>query len=159
MRRMLYGVLLLSACHRDITAPTTALLVTASVSRASFRAGDTVTVLVTVFNRSGQPQTIEGDGCGFLFFEVTTPDGSVVGPNGRLCSMILIPKTLVPGEQYSSTQSWNGTAFGNGPGASLPMLTPGTYFVVGQAFPIGSDGSSEPLPAIDHVPAVIAITR
>ena len=159
MRRMLYGVLLLSACSRDITAPTTALLVTASVSRASFHAGDTVTVLMTVFNRSGQPQTIGGDGCGFLRFEVTTADGSVVGPNGLLCTMILIPKTLAPGEQYSSTQSWNGSAFGNGPGAPLQMLTAGTYFVVGQAFPIGSDGSSEPLPAVDHVPAVIAITR
>jgi hypothetical protein len=159
MRRVLCGVLLLAGCSRDITAPTTALLVTASVSRASFRAGDTVTVLMTVFNRSGRPQTIGGDGCGFLRFEVTTPDGSVVGPDGLLCSMILITKTLAPGEQYSSTQSWNGTASGNGRGTPLQMLTPGTYFVVGRAFPIGSDGSSEPLPAIDHVPAVIAITR
>jgi hypothetical protein len=159
MRRMLYGGLLLSACSRDITAPTTALLVTASVSRASFRAGDTVTVLVTVFNRSGRPQTIGGNGCGFLFFQVTTPEGSVVGPNGLLCSAILIPKTLAPGEQYSSTQSWNGTAFGNGPGAPLPMLTPGTYFVVGEVGTYGSDGPFEALPAIDHVPAVIAITR
>jgi len=123
------------------------------------RSGDTVTVLVTVFNRSGQPQTIGGNGCGFLFFEVTTPEGLVVGPNGLLCSAILIPKTLAPGEQYSSTRSWNGTAFGNGPGAPLPMLTPGTYFVVGEVGAYGSDDSSEALPAIDHVPAVIAITR
>jgi hypothetical protein len=73
--------------------------------------------------------------------------------------MIAIAKTLAPGEQYSSTQSLNGTASGNGRGTSLQMLTPGMYFVVGQAVPMGSDGSSEPLPAIDHVPTVIAITR
>ena len=159
MRCILYGVLLLAACSRDITAPTPALLVTASVSRTAFRVGDTVSVLVSVFNRSAQPQTIGGSGCGLLGFEITTPDGTVVGPNPIPCIAILILKTLAPGEQYSETQSWNGSAIETVTDPPPRSLTPGTYFVVGAVYPYSPGGLSKANLAIDHVPAVIAISR
>jgi len=157
VRFIICGVLLLSACGRDLTAPRPALLVTASVSRTSFRAGDTVTVLVTVFNRSSQPQTIDGFPC--VIFEVTAQDGSVVGPNGRFCSADLVLKTLAPGEQFSLSQSWNGAALGNGAGAPIVMLPSGTYLVVGTFGVYVPDPTSVPLPATDRVPAVVGITR
>jgi hypothetical protein len=158
MCRLLGGLFLLAGCAGDVTAPATALLVTASVSRESFRVGDTVTVLVTVFNRSGQPQTIGGGGCGFLGFDVTTQDGTVVGPKSAFCSAVLYLKTLTPGEQYSEAQPWTGSALGPATDTPTLWLTPGTYVVIGAVASYRPDGSSETPPATDHVPALIAIT-
>jgi hypothetical protein len=159
MRRSLIVIpLLFAACARDLTAPATDLLVTASASRGSFRVGDTVTVRVTVFNRSSQPQTIGGGGCGFLGFEVTTPAGSMVGPNSVFCSSELVLKTLAPGDQYSENQVWTGSAIGNGAGMPLQMLSPGAYVVTGGVLPLSSGGSEEAPRVIEYVPARVTIT-
>jgi hypothetical protein len=159
MRRSLIAVpLLLAACARDLTAPATDLLVTASASRDSFRVGDTVTVRVTVFNRSGQPQTIGGGGCGFLGFQVTTPSGAMVGPSSAFCSAELVLKTLGPGDQYSEDEVWTGSAIGNGAGTALQMLSPGSYVVTGDVDPLSAQGSAEAPRAIEYVAAKVTIT-
>jgi hypothetical protein len=113
---------------------------------------------VTVFNRSSQPQTIGGDFCGFLGFEVTTSDGSVVGPGSVFCSAILILKTLAPGDQYSENQVWTGSAIGNGAGTQPQMLSPGAYIVTGGVSPLSPEGSAEAPRVIEYVPAQVTIT-
>jgi len=150
MRIVLAAVFLLAACARDITAPARALIVTASVSPSTFRAGDSVTVLVTVVNRSDQPQSIETNQCGRAFV-VTPPSGAEVGPDPLPCLAYSAPRSLAPGEQYTWSDSWYGR--GSVP-ESTPHLQPGAYIAAG-ASSIPLHGTSE---TITLVPSNIQVT-
>lgn len=160
MRRIICVLLIATACAKDVTAPAPSLLVTTSVSRDSIRAGDTVSVLVTVYNRSAEPQTISGGGCGFIGFDVTDSTGAVVGgPPSQFCAAFLALKVLAPGDQYAATLTWTGTALG-GPADEPPtFLSPGAYFIDGGAALSGPDGSTVSQSGIELVPAHITIVR
>ena len=158
MRRLLCVLLLATACAKDVTAPAAALLITASVSRDSVRAGDTVSVLVTVFNRSTEPQTLGNEGCAFIGFDVTNSAGSIVGPVWSVfCGAPLVMKTLAPGEQISATQVWTGTGVGGGSDTSPQFLPPGNYIVTGDADLVSSDGSTIPQSGVERVPVRVTI--
>jgi hypothetical protein len=128
MYRLLFGLLLLAACSGDVTAPLaiqdTELVVVASISPSTFRAGDSVTVVVTVVNRSDVSQAIELNQCSRAFV-VTTTDGSVVGPDAVGCLLYSARMALAPGASYSWSVPW----FGRGSAPFSPMLKPGDYIV------------------------------
>ena len=141
MRFTTVFVLLLVASCRSATSPVGALEVATAVSPSSFRVGESVSVVVTVTNRTDQAQTIDSNSCP-VAFEVTTADGSVVGPRPRVCSAVFIPKILAAGEQFVFTQTWSGDAFGAGVDSPPAMLGPGTYLVRGRSFGAISNSSA-----------------
>jgi hypothetical protein len=131
MNRLLFGLLLLAACSSDVTAPLsipdTELVVVVSISPSTFRAGDSVTVVVTVVNRSDLPQAIELNQCNRAF-AVTTAEGLVVGPDAGACLLYSARMDLKPGASYSWSVPW----FGRGSAqTSTPALKPGDYVVTG----------------------------
>lgn len=133
MRYIVIAALVVVACRRQVTSPFGRLEVTAGVVPSSFRTGDKVTVTVVVTNRAGRAQTIETNEC-FPSFEVTTSDGTVVGPGQRTCSAIAKQTVLEPGRQFVIAQTWSGDAVRAGVDSPAVMLAPGTYLVHGRSF-------------------------
>lgn len=132
MRSIVAASLVLAACSR-LTSPTGRFEVTTEVAPASFRVGEVVAVTVTVTNRTDRAQAIETNGC-LPSFEVTTANGTVVGPSQRTCSLLSLPRILESGEEFVFTQTWSGDAIRAGADAPPVMLTPGAYLVRGRPF-------------------------
>jgi len=150
MNRLLFGFLLLTACGREVTAPATALIVTANISPSTFRAGDSVTVTVTVVNHSDVPQSIQLNQCNRPFV-VSTSAGAVVGPDPLACFAYSEMMALAPGAKYSWSVPWFGR--GSVP-ESTPTLIPGTYVVTGKESIREVDNSA----SMSLVPTTIQVT-
>jgi hypothetical protein len=141
MRFTAVVVLLLAASCRSATSPAGAFDVAIVVSPSSFRAGDSVSVAITVTNRTNETQTIDANNCP-VAFEVINSEGTVVGPRPRVCSAVMLPKILAVGEQFVFTQTWSGDAAGSGVDSPPAMLATGTYWVRGRSFGAISNSSA-----------------
>lgn len=129
------GAVLAAACTSshvtasdDIAADD--LVVTASVTATTFRAGEVVIVTVTATNPGNRPQTIGTNLCPDPFV-VTTQAGKVVGPGSRVCSAEATSKQLAPGEQFVLALPWAGDAQRATPDAP-GVLSPDTYLLRGR---------------------------
>ena len=124
--------LLAAISCRYATAPEPDVVMTAHVSRSTFRVGDTVTVTVVIANRGREVRSVPSKDCPWPFV-VTTPEGMVVGPDfgARECLLDLPSVKLGPGEQLEFTAQWNGSAIRTSPDVPA-MLPSGTYLVRGQ---------------------------
>jgi hypothetical protein len=140
MRVCTIAALILVACRGQPTAPVAALEVTTTVTPATVHIGHDVSIMVVVKNRTSRTLSIETHVC--VPFEVTTMDGSVVGPRGRTCTLISIPKSLAPGEQYLFTTTWSGDARDETYDPPPTNLSPGTYLVRGLAYGASEDNPS-----------------
>jgi hypothetical protein len=154
MRRLMFLLPLFGACSHavaDSESPTVAPLVaTTSVTPATFRAGDNVTVVVTVLNRGETSQSIQINQCDRAFV-VTTPSGDVVGPDDEGCLLYSEFHALAPGAQYIWSSQWAGRGSTT---AGVPTLAPGTYMVAGApTIPFPYPGE-----AMAQLPASIQIT-
>ncbi len=155
MRRFVLLLPLFGACSHafaDSESPTVAPLVaTTTVTPATFRAGDNVTVVVTVVNRSDVAQSIEINQCGRAF-TVTTSSGDVVGPDELPCLLYAEVHALAPGEQYSWSSQWAGRG---STAAGVPALATGTYMVEGAAtipFPYPGEAMAQVRESIQIAP-------
>jgi hypothetical protein len=140
------ALLLVCGCER----PDVPFVITAATYQSTMLPGETITVGVTLHNRSAQPEMIPGNQCGF-HFKVVASDGSVVGPNPVFCTDELLPPiTIAPGADATWTDSWSGGAVGSNPSNGVVLLAPATYTLVGEV-------GSEAFGATQHVSAPITI--
>jgi hypothetical protein len=116
MRLRLLPVVLVSltAC-RQTTSPADDLTASAAVMPAGVRAGETVTVRITVTNSGSEPRRISTSTCRAPFV-VADRAGKFVGPVPvGTCSLIDLTKELAPGEEHVFTLPWTAD------------VAPGTY--------------------------------
>ena len=126
------ALLLMCGCER----PDVPFVMTVATYQSTMLPGETITVSVSIRNRSSQPQLISGNQCG-LHFIVTASDGSTVGPAPIFCSAELLPPIAVPpGATLSWNESWAGSSVNSDPSGGVAFVAPGTYTIVGVA---GSD--------------------
>ena len=107
---------------RDSSAPTS-LDVRATLSRAEYRAGDSVTVAVEIENIGEGALQIPGGLPAFL--EVRNAAGKVVffGRSGTFAMIGYPPRILEHGEQVTDAPLWAGVVVG----PSVVIAEPGTY--------------------------------
>jgi hypothetical protein len=109
--------------------------VTTSISRTAFKAGDTVTVTVTVTNIGPDAGAINSKGCPLPFEVMPAGTLTVVGPQDVVCTTEQRFATLAPGESFSYHTVWDGKgrtanrAFGD----PVVLLSQGDYMVQGIA--------------------------
>jgi hypothetical protein len=106
--------------------------VVTTVSRAAFRAGETLEITVEVTNQTGSEQKINANQCPPKFM-VLRADGIVVGPGSYVCSLALITETLLPGAKATFAFKWSGEASNPTNLAETTFLPPGAYRVQGFA--------------------------
>jgi len=106
--------------------------VVTTVSRAAFRAGETVEITVEVTNQTGSEQKINANQCPPKFF-VRRADGIVVGPGSYVCSLPLITETLPPGAKATFAFTWGGESSNPTNLPETNFLPPGAYRVQGFA--------------------------
>lgn len=149
----LAAVLLLLAC--DPTAPMYDLAVTLTATPASFRAGESVAIEVTVVNHGWRTRYM--DSCLNLRpYIILSGDNDVVDYGLLFCSWRPDESgwfELPPGERHVFSTTWNGSAPGDGrsppvcdacsEGSTLP---PGQYFVRGRIAIIEGAVRSDPVP-------------
>ncbi|MGE5731113.1 MAG: BsuPI-related putative proteinase inhibitor [Gemmatimonas sp.] len=121
MRLIILGLIGVVACQH-VTSPQADVEVSARLSSAEFRAGDTVRLTVTVTNRGEVIRELNTAECPAPFV-VTTENGAEVGPAEHACTLQLAMKTLAPGESFIYTVPWSGDA------RSAPRLPPGRYLL------------------------------
>ncbi|MGH7460909.1 MAG: hypothetical protein ACREMA_07755 [Longimicrobiales bacterium] len=118
--------IVLLGCQGDTTGPQDELRVTAQVSPVIIRAGESVSVAITVTNHGSRTRRIAGYHCPSVF-EVSNTEGSVVSPRMQLCLAVGIPpRPLQPGEPYTFRYTWGGNSL-----AGSTALAPGYYFLRG----------------------------
>jgi hypothetical protein len=98
-------------------------------SRGALRAGDTITVAVTVFNTSDRDQTVSTKSCPSVF-SVIGQDGVDVGPNCDVSTLDIRNATIPPGGSYTYPRIWTGEQvdYQGGTYVRTP-LAPGSYLL------------------------------
>jgi len=124
---------LVAASCRDSTAPTS-LDVRATVSRAQYRAGDSVTVAVEIENTGEGAVRIPGGLPAFL--EVRNSAGKVVffGRGGTFAMVGYPPHILEQGERVTDAPLWGGVVVG----PSTVTAEPGSYRVRAAVLLVGN---------------------
>jgi hypothetical protein len=122
----------LASCG-DPTAPIPRnLVLTAGVSRATVRSGDSVTVTVTVSNVGTTSEDVQGNWCIEQPFVVTTLDAKpVASGTDRLCSADLLIVTIRPGKSLVLTSVWNAITR-VGTSTAQAKLPTGKYLITGR---------------------------
>src|SRR6476620_5821145 len=105
-RSLLLAALLTSLSCSDPLGPNDFPVMT-TASAASFRAGEPISITVTVTNTTDDQQAVNANVCPFKF-DVLRADGSVVGPISMRCTMELRIRFLAPGESLPFTFTWVG---------------------------------------------------
>ncbi len=123
-------LLVFASCREGPTEPIDGLRVTTSLSSATLRAGESVTITVTATNTSPRTVSIQGNTCPKPF-EVLQ-GAEVVAPGGRLCTAISIPIDVAPGASHTFMYQWAGDRRQDDPARSATIqLAPGSYTVRG----------------------------
>lgn len=120
MRGLTFLVTMLAACS-NATNPTS-VVVKVSVAPATFRGGDTLTVMIDITNASQSAVTINVKDCPYSFV-VYNKSGEVVAPGRHDCFGDAQMKILHPGETHTLVNKWNGELFRPTPG-SMPLYLP-----------------------------------
>ena len=109
------------------------LAVSITPSASLIKAGDSITVSVTVTNVGDREHTIEGSGCPRLF-RVYELEGDVI-PRPELCSLSSKPIRLVRGDSYTLNYRWVAETFTYTDGTVLRTPLPaGSYTFRGQVY-------------------------
>ncbi len=112
----------------DALGPARDLLVEASAAPARFRAGEQVTVTVTVTNQGGRVRQIDRDQCGELLTVSPAAAAPLVLPP-RFCDLIYrAPTELGPGERLAIADTWRGDVYSPQQGTTA-AAPPGEYVV------------------------------
>ena len=113
----------------DNTSPKDSVLVTGTTSVTSIRAGQTMSVNLTIHNRGDDAISLHLDPCAPPY-EVLNQNGEVVGPGGRVCALSLTAPVVVPaGGSTQYTTSWYGDSLGIGAADGFNYLSPGSYSI------------------------------
>lgn len=116
-----------AGCGNDVTSPAESLRVTTTVSPATFRAGDSVTVTVVVTNDGSRTHYVFAQPCDDPF-QVFDGSGRAFARVPRACTLVSYAPTRT---QVTLTRVWRGYV-------GAPSVTPGGV----------SDGT--PLPAGEY---------
>ena len=126
---LLIGALAAAACDDGSTEPADDLRVMMTVAPTSFRAGEAVTVTVTVANTGSVDRKVALQPACPQPFTVQTPAGADVGTTVEICNLMLVPPRNVPaGGSVAVTALWRG-----GPSFVGGSLAPGEYVMRGVA--------------------------
>ncbi len=134
------------------TTPFAGLAIQTSISADSTGPGEPtmVTVSVTNWGKHAQQLTERCD----RPFEVTTLDGTKVGPGNGTCDMIYrLPFRIAPGQTMTRSVAWDGDGYPSawdGHGDSSRILPAGEYLIQG-AYSIPSGGEIRSYPVRVHV--------
>lgn len=129
---LLLAALAATGCGDSATGPANGLTTTVGVAPVAFRAGDPVTITVTVTNSGARTRSVLADPCEDPF-TVTAADGTVLPPAPRICTLLpLPPREVAPGGgSVSITRDWRGDV-GSPSGGSLgASIAPGRYLLRG----------------------------
>jgi len=120
------GSLLLAGC--EATSPRD-VEVTASTSVSSIPVKGTVSIVLTVYNRSSEAIHVSAGSCTRLF-EVLDLSRNVVGPaQPQVCALDLVaPMVIAPGASADIPTSWRTDA-GYGPADETIYVSPGIYSI------------------------------
>jgi hypothetical protein len=105
------------------------LAVSVLPSRSALRAGDTITVAVTVFNVSDRDQTVSTKSCPSVF-DVINQDGVDVGPKCDVFTLDIRNAVITPGGSYTYPGIWTGEQidYQDGNYVRTPLV-PGSYLL------------------------------
>jgi hypothetical protein len=117
------------ACD-STTSPADQLRVTTSVSASSFKVGVRVDVTIVARNMGRGSVRVVANACAGGF-TVSTPDGALVGPAPKVCTMELAVRELAPGESYTITSQWTGDARSQAVQSPPETVAPGDYLIRG----------------------------
>ncbi len=125
----------------DALGPAGDLRVEASVAPAQIRAGEELTVTVTVTNDGGRVRWVDTGPCVDLF-TVTAADGTPVTLPPQYCILIaMLPTELRPGGRIALTGTWRGQVYSERQGRAAPA-PPGEYVVRAAVYAV-RDGDRE----------------
>lgn len=129
----LFPISLLAGPHCSNSLSPRDFPVVTTVSRAAFRAGETVEITVEVTNQTGSEQTMNANQCAPKFVVLRT-DGIEVGPPGpSVCTLEAVNGTLLPGKKATFAFKWSGEASNPTNLPETKFLPPGAYRVQGFA--------------------------
>lgn len=120
-----------TGCGDSATGPADDLTVTAGVAPTTFRAGDSVTITVTVTNAGPRTRSIVAQPCDDPF-TVTAADGTVLPAVPRICALALVPpREVAPGGSVTITRDWRGDVGSTAGGSLGASIAPGRYTLRG----------------------------
>lgn len=129
------GFLALTGCNGG-TDLSEILDVSLDVSAAVVSPDEPVSIRVTATNHGIRSITIQSNHCPEAFV-VLDAAGEVVGPAGKICTLVPREEVLLPGEQFVFERTWaadgNSGEFGRPP----MVLQAGEYWLRGQVSPVG----------------------
>jgi len=123
------------------TDNTRQLTVSLALGADTVRYAQAVTVRIATVNVDRVPITVSSKGCPYPF-SVTDDGGTVVGPEGLMCTADAVVRELAPGDSLVLQYNWVPRGIAMWP--SAPLLAPGAYHVRAQIGALGGLVRSRP---------------
>lgn len=120
----------------QVTSVNGTLQLTLSVDKTVYAVGEPVNVTLSITNISNQSIEFEYTGMNFDF-TVANSTGNIVyqWSIGRAIPQFILLESLAPGQNVTATYSWSQITNTN-PSTVGTLVSPGTYFIVGNSNPI-----------------------